>query len=104
MYNKYTKTYITNTQLATPGHGLAEAATEMVFQNICSFFPGASNLFTIFQEGLSVRRTDMFFFKEGLYVFRTDANFPGGFIEHTCFFKKGLYVHRTDLIISSNRY
>ena len=43
----------------------SEAATETVFQNICSFF-SRSNLFIIFQEGPFVPRTDM--------------NFPGGSI------------------------
>ena len=43
----------------------SEAATETVFENICSFF-SRSNLFIIFQEGS--------------FVPRTDVNFPGGFI------------------------
>ena len=67
------------------------------------FFFSRSNLFIIFQEGPSVRRTDM--------------NFPGGSIcssnrhkfsrrtyRKDNVFSRRFYLFRTDLIISSNRY
>ena len=54
----------------------SEAATKMVFQNICSFFLGVT-FFTIFQEGLSVRQTDMFF--PGRSMFK-QTFFQGGSI------------------------
>ena len=80
--------------------GITEAVTDTktVFQNICSFF-SRSNLFTIFQECLSVCRTDMFF-QEMLYVLRTDTNFPGRFIEQNVFFQDGLCLFVKQTLLS----
>ena len=44
---------------------MPEAATEIIFENICSFLPGAPF------SG---------FFQEALCVHQTDANFPGRFV------------------------
>ena len=58
------------------------------------FFFSSSNLFTIFQEDLSVCRylfvEQTCFFQEGLYnVLQTDTNFPRGFIKLTDMFFQG---------------
>ena len=99
------------------------AATETVFQNICSFIPGAT-FFIIFQEGIFVPRTEMNFQRGSIcsskrhefsrrvyYVLQTDTNFPGGFSEKTCFCKKVISVcqqtllsHRTDTNFPRNPY
>ena len=66
------------------------------------FFFSRSNLFIIFQEGPSVRRTDMNFPEGSIcssnrHEFsKRDSmffkHFSGGFIEKTCFFKEVLSV------------
>ena len=78
--------------------------TKTVFQNICSFFPGATFL-------QFFKSTDMFF-QEMLYVLRTDTNFPGRFIKQNVFFQDGLYLfvkqtllsHKTDINFPKNPY
>ena len=65
--------------------GFSEAASETIFENICSFLPGAPF------SG---------FFQEALFVHLTDANFPGRrglFTEQIPFFQEAsLCVHRAD--------
>ena len=104
---------------------IPEAATETIFENICSFLPGAlfSKFFmrlyvfteqiTIFQEGMSVRWTDTNFPGAHLCVHRTDTDFPGApilaieqvpiFLEHAFLateqiptFQEHLFSYRTD--------
>ena len=67
------------------------AANKTVFQNIYSFFPGAtffqfSNIpffqFSIFCSSISMVEHTCFF-PGGVYVLRTDTNFPGGSICQT---------------------
>ena len=50
----------------------SEAATETIFENICSFLPGASfsELFYVFTEQILI-------FQEDIFFRRTDRNFPG---------------------------
>ena len=100
----------------------AEAAPEMVFQNICSFFPGATN-FPVFSIYLSIYFLS-FSSKRHQFsrrFYRTDMFFPGGsifFVEQTLLshrtriqiFQEPLFSLRTDInfpgasIFSSNRY
>ena len=58
-----------------------------IFENICSFLPGAP-----FSE----------FFQEASCVNRTDTNFPERYIylinEQILIFKEGTFVHRTDTL------
>ena len=63
-------------------------STETVFHKDI-FFSRSNNLFTIFQKGLSVRRTD--------------TNFPGGFIEQTCFLKR-VYLFVEQPLLSHRTY
>ena len=59
----------------------------------------------IFQESLSVRRTDMFFLEGPIIMFFKQTHiFQEGLSKQTCFFKEGLSVCQTDHIISSNTY
>ena len=85
-----------------------EEATETVFQNICSFF-SRSNLLTIFQDGLSIRRTDIFFFPGGSKcssnrheffrrVYRADIR------RVYLFFEQTILCHRTDTNFPRNLY
>ena len=53
-----------------------EAANETIFENICSFLPGAP-FSVFFQEALCVHRTDTIFPGALLCVYRTDTDFPG---------------------------
>ena len=90
----------------------SEAATETIFENICSFFPGAP-FFWSFPGGFMCspnrcqfsRKVCLFteqlpIFQEGFSVHRTDTNFSGEcglFTEQIPFFQKpSLCVHRTD--------
>ena len=78
---------------------VSEAATETIFENICSFLPGTP--FPVF-------------FQEALCNHRTDVNFPGRFVcspNRYKFSRRTWSVHRTDTIFlgalfmcSSNRY
>ena len=84
---------------ATIYNMLSEAATETIFENICSFLPGAP-FSGVFQEALCVHRTD--------------ANFPGRFVcspNRYKFSRRMWSVHRTDttfpgalFMCSPNRY
>ena len=58
---------------------ITEAATETIFENICSFLPGAS-FSGFFREALCVYRTDTNFPGAHLCVHRTDTDFPGRLI------------------------
>ena len=91
-----------------------EAATETVFKNICSFFPGATYNFP---GGPFVPRTDMNFpggsicssnrhefSRKVYYVLQTDTNFPGAYSKRHVFSRRfNLFVeqtllsHRTDI-------
>ena len=54
----------------------SEAATETIFENICSFLPGAP--FSVFSRRLYVFTEQMPIFQEpSLCVHRTDTDFPG---------------------------
>ena len=72
--------------------------TKTVFQNICSFFPGATCLQFFKSVYLFVEQTC--FFQEMLYVLQTDTNFPGRFIEQNVFFQEGLYLFVKQTLLS----
>ena len=57
---------------------LSEGATETVFKNICSFFPGATFLWFSRRVHLFLEQT--WIFQESLSVRRTHTNFPGASI------------------------
>ena len=85
---------------------LSEAATETVFQNICSFLPGATILQFSRRLYLSVEQTC--FFQKGLSICQRDMFFPGESII-LCSSNRHKFSRRVcrtdnDLIISSNRY
>ena len=81
---------------------IPKAATETIFSNICSFFPGV---------------TFILFFQEALSVYQTHTNFPGGNISSSntcCFWRTMLFFQRPYAIeqigiflgkyLSSNRH
>ena len=72
--------------------------TKTVFQNICSFFPGATCLQFFKSVYLFVEQTC--FFQEMLHVLQTDTNFPGRFIEQNVFFQEGLYLFVKQTLLS----